>query len=126
MKFQRWGPLTICQGPSCGRISDWGSDPNLLGRWFWVKCRGSHGLQLIVVTVYRPVVNQGGLSTYQHHKTVLLDNDRDECPRKILLDDLQQAIVNWKGEGLQIIVAGDFNENIRKGTYLRTYFRSIW
>jgi hypothetical protein len=102
-KYQRGGTLTICQGPSCGRVIEWGSDPTLLGRWSWVKIRGCNGLQLLVVTLYRPVISQGALSTYQQHKNILLDKDIDECPRKVILDDLQQEIIKWKDEAMKTI-----------------------
>ena len=36
-----------------------------------------------------------------------------KCPRELFLEDLQQDILDWKAMGDSIVVAGDFNEDIR-------------
>jgi hypothetical protein len=78
----------------------------------------------VVVTIYRPVISQGALSTYQQHKNVLRYYNNDTCPRKQLIDDLAKALLNWKEEGHRIIVAGDFNEDV-KGSVISKYFSEL-
>jgi hypothetical protein len=113
--FQRGGTMTICSGPICARTVDAGCEKHVLGRWSWIKVRGCQGLTLIVATLYRPVTASGALSTYQQHKSVLMDNNIDECPRENILVELGKQIRIWLDEGHQIIITGDFNEDIRSG-----------
>jgi hypothetical protein len=68
---------------------------------------------LVIVTVYRPVYSQGALSTYQQHKAQLLEEGITKCPRQQLLDDLGQQINEWQSQGHQIIVSGDFNDDVQ-------------
>jgi hypothetical protein len=72
--YQRGGTLMVCNGSMCGRIMATGED-HLLGRWTWMKLRGTNELKVVIVTVYRPVFSEGALSTYQQHKNVLRDQD---------------------------------------------------
>jgi hypothetical protein len=123
-KFQRGGTLTICQGAICARTISSGTDSSTMGRWSWIQVRGRHGLALIVVTIYRPVFSDGPLSTYQQQRCILLDRGIDTCPRQQILDDLAIQIERWKAEGLQVIVAGDFNEDVR-GKSISNFFAQL-
>jgi hypothetical protein len=95
-----------------------------LGRWSWIKIRGRQGLALVIATVYRPVYSEGVLSTYQQHRGVLLDSGIDTCPRLQLLNDLAEQIKIWLQEGLQVIVAGDFNDDVR-GKTISKFFQDL-
>jgi hypothetical protein len=121
--YQRGGTLMVCNGSMCGRIMATGDD-QLLGRWTWMKLKGSNGLMVVIVTVYRPAVSEGALSTYQQHKNVLRDQDIDDCPRKKLLDDLSVEIKQWQEEGCQVITTGDFNEDVR-GKVIEKFFANL-
>jgi hypothetical protein len=123
-KFQRGGTLMVCQGHTCGRVISSGTDDNILGRWTWMKLRGCRGLSVVIATVYRPVFNKGALSTYQQHKNVLRDKDIDTCPRKQLLDDLAEEIKKGKNDGNQVIITGDFNEDVG-GANITKYFSDL-
>jgi endonuclease/exonuclease/phosphatase family metal-dependent hydrolase len=74
-----------------------------------------------VVTVYRPVYSMGATSTYQQQKRHLLNDDFHTCPRDRLLVDLSTQIKQSNIEGNKLIVMGDFNEDIRSSTILRTF-----
>jgi hypothetical protein len=123
-KFQRGGTLTVCQGPICARTIASGVDTSTLGRWSWIQVRGRHDLSIIVVTVYRPVYSEGPLSTYQQHRSVLLNSGIDTCPRKKLLEDLGTQAQKWLAEGHQLIIAGDFNEDVR-GSVISNFFHQL-
>jgi hypothetical protein len=122
--FTNGGTLMVGSGNICGRIIESGIEDSILQRWTWNKFRGANQSLLVVATVYRPVLSQGPLSTYQHHKSVLLDMDIDECPRSHLLTQLQVQILKWKQEGCQIIVAGDFNEDVSKDN-IKTFLEQM-
>jgi hypothetical protein len=100
---------------------DHGSDESILGRWSWMRLRGSNGRTLRFVNVYRPVVSNGATSAYQQQKSVFLDQGLDDCPRKKLLTDLQHNLKKWIEEGDQVIVAGDFNDDVRTGLVHTTF-----
>jgi hypothetical protein len=74
--------------------------------------------------IYRPVLSDGILSTYQQHRAVLLDSGIDICPRQKVLNDLSSQLKTWLAEGLQIVVAGDFNDAIR-GKTISKFFRDL-
>jgi hypothetical protein len=123
-QFQRGGTLTMCSGPLCARITNTGSDNNLAGRWSWMKFTGKNGLTLVVVTLYRPVYSKGATSTYQQQKSIILDQNIDVCPQEQLLQDLLKDMVTWIQAGHQIIITGDFNEDVR-GRNIKTYFHKL-
>jgi hypothetical protein len=53
------------------------------------------------------------MSAYQQHKSVLLETGTNECPRINILTKLGTQIQQWKDEGNQVMVVGDFNEDVR-------------
>ena len=122
--YQPGGTLTITTGKMCGRIQESGTEDHILQRWSWQKFRGARNHKLVIANVYRPVFSNGPLSTYQQHKAVLLDMNIDECPRKNILTQLSLQIQQWQQEGYQIIVAGDFNEDVTTGN-IRQYFEPL-
>jgi hypothetical protein len=72
--------------------------------------------------VYRPVHALGSLTTYQQHKSVLLEEGCSECPRLNILNELRKEIEKWLIAGYQVIVAGDFNDDIRGHTIKQFFF----
>jgi Reverse transcriptase (RNA-dependent DNA polymerase) len=109
---QSGGTLTVLNGNICGRIIESGKEKHMLQRWSWVKLRGQHNKSVVIVNTYRPVKSNGILSAYQQHKRGLLTLDIDECPRANLLQCLKTQILEWHKEGNQVILTGDFNEDI--------------
>jgi hypothetical protein len=122
-QFQRGGTIISSVGPVCSRIIEQGNDPRSLGRWSWIKLRGAKNMSLVVITVYRPVYATGALSTYQQQKTKLLQDDITECPRAVLLQDLGTQLKDLIKDNNQIIVCGDFNENVQ-GTKIKQFFQT--
>ncbi len=113
--------MIVCQGHACARVMDWGSDESILGRWSWIRLRGSNGRTLRVISVYRPVISTGATTAYLQHRSVLLEQGIDECPRKKLMTDLKESLEKWIKEGDQLIVGGDFNEDVRAGLVKSTF-----
>ena len=89
-----------------------GADPSM-GRWSWMLLRGKHDVKTIVITAYRPCKNNKGYNTvYSQQLRFLTAKQLDICPRKAWLDDLKAFIQNKIASGIQIILMGDFNENV--------------
>ena len=122
--YQPGGTMMIGIGNICGRIIESGRENHTLQRWTWNKLRGANQSLLVIVTLYRPVISLGPMSTYQQHKAVLLDMDIDECPRKNLLTTLREQIKGWQKEGCKIIVTGDFNEDVSKDN-IKEFFQQL-
>jgi hypothetical protein len=90
--------------------------------WSWVKLRGKPGLSLVIASLYRPVYSTGALSTYQQHKTLLLKDGTDECPRSNILKELGQQLQKSIEQENQVVVCGDFNDN-DQGNTIKSFFQ---
>jgi len=53
------------------------------------------------------------MSTYQQQVQYLMRTDRMDLPKKLFLQDILKAIMEWQAEGDSIILAADMNNNIR-------------
>ena len=95
-----------------------GYDPTGLGRWCWTRFRGKDCVVLRVVSVYLPVPPPGGnqpaktRSVYQQHLNYFNRKKMEREPRAAFIADLDAALTSWIATGDQIIVGGDFNEDI--------------
>ena len=106
-----------------------GVDPTGLGRWAWVKLRGTDHLRekdptedteslgpcdLVVVSAYRPSrpgSSSGGVNVQQRaYLSQLLDRDVD--PREQFTEDLLQAVGEWRTMGCEVIIGVDANEDV--------------
>jgi exonuclease III len=107
------GTMLFTVDDTVHRISQSGTDNSKLGRWSWIRLQGRQGVSVRIVTIYRPVYSTGVLSTYQQHRQQLLSQDIERCPRQVFLDDLETELQKWFDMGDQIILMGDFNEDVR-------------
>ncbi len=121
---QSGGTMTIVNGNMSARIIGIANDPRQMGRWCSILFRGKNGLKFRVITIYRPVHSLGSLSAYQQQRYTLLDSDIDVCPRTQILNDLRDFISKCKNDGEQLIVVGDFNEDVR-GRSLTSFFSDL-
>jgi len=71
--------------------------------------------------MYRPCKADGILTSYQQQLRTLGKLNRDSCPKQAILDDLAKQISEWQAAGDTVIVAADFNEDIRSDT-IRGFF----
>jgi hypothetical protein len=91
-----------------------GVDLSGLGRWCSTQYRGSDGLKLRVVVAYCPHDSGGDRSVYGQHRLHFntLGKAR-RVPRKAFWEDLKTAIKLWIEAGDQLVVMGDWNEDVR-------------
>ena len=54
----------------------------------------------------------GDLSAYRQQQRSLESLDDDTCPREAVLRDILILVDTWQQKGVQIILMGDFNEDI--------------
>ena len=94
----------------CNRVLASGKD--IQGRWTWILLRGKGTLSCIVLTLYRAVKSSGDLSAYRQQQRVSENLDNDTCPRETILLELETLIQDWRLKGFQIVIMGDFNEDV--------------
>jgi hypothetical protein len=101
----------------CGRYQNSGSDPHGLGRWSFIRLHGKDGKSINIVTAYRVcrlTIGKTDTSTAFHQEWHLLrlSGDPHPDPRRSFITDLTNEIELWKSEGVNVILGGDFNENL--------------
>jgi len=102
-------------------------DPSGLGRWTSIMIEGKHGMKTRIVSAYRPCKSRSGLETaYTQHLIYWDSMDRYEDPRNIFMQDLKQAILEWKEQGEQIILCGDFNTGDKNNVHTASEFWNPW
>lgn len=110
---QPGGVMNIALNSTTNTVIKSGSD-TIMGRWTWMTLRGKHDIKTTVITVYRPCKNNKGSNTvYSQQLRHLAAQQIDVCPRQLWLDDLKQLINSLQDKGHQIILMGDFNENVQ-------------
>lgn len=107
---QSGGSLMVCVNALCHRVLKSGGDT--LGRWMWMLLRGKGTLQCGIISLYRAVKSTGDSSAYRQQQRELESIDDDTCPREAILRDLLFLIDTWQNTGIQIIIMGDFNEDV--------------
>ena len=112
--YQPGGAAVITTGKMTHTWDSSGVDSKRLGRWACTRLQGSCGRYVRMISIYRPYKNTTNLnSAYMAQYRYSLKNKGGKCPRELFLEDLQQEINEWLELGDSIIVAGDFNEDIR-------------
>ena len=90
-----------------------GADETNLGRWCWARFRGKDQINLRVVSAYRPVDNKTGPnSVWNQHRKYFNEVNDPRNPRAAFLEDFDAALTSWIATGDQVLVSGDFNDDI--------------
>ena len=128
--YQRGGTGILVRDHQTGRVCGSGVDPLGLGRWTWVRFRGSHGNHLRVYSAYRPVPNQRDLgSVWMQQEAFFLTSTppRTLDPRQAFVEDLLEELSRAHHDGDQLLVAMDANEPElwRPGNLLHSAFSPL-
>jgi hypothetical protein len=112
--YQPGGTAIISIENTSHRIIKSGQDPSGLGRWTWTRYRGKHNVSLRVICAYRPCQpsSAGPNTAYNQQQRYFNRIEDSRCPREALLEDLGRSINQWRQDGDQIILTGDFNEDV--------------
>ena len=122
-KTQYGGTAQISRHAAALRQIEQGTDPEGLGRWCWQLYRGKNNSLLRVITAYRPNFKdtaQVQTVYIQQRKRFLELGQALREPRQAILDDLAQAIHEWKLNGEHIVLMMDANEDVRMG-HIKTF-----
>ena len=96
-------------------------DSTKLGRFCWTKV-GSSRKNMHVTTMYMPH-NKDNTDTKKHmvrdqHKTHYTSKGMvNKEPCCTLFEDVVEKCVSWEQEGCEIVLVGDFNEDIHRGKF---------
>ena len=115
-RTQPGGTITMVRGAVALNTQEVGADGSGLGRWSWVKIKGKQDSVTRIVTVYSPSGSGDGPSTVYSQQLSHLRED----PIKAFWRDLGKEIAEWQENGEQLIVMGDWNENIQ-GTMMKQW-----
>ena len=115
------GTAHFIQKDLCLRQISNGQDPTGLGRWIWTLLQGRQGIQIRIISGYRPVDDRSNrpFTVYSQHEyyfnnTITANGYRN--PRTAFFEDLDNSIKEWMAAGDQIILGIDANEDIHTGT----------
>ena len=118
MKRDQWGGTCITAiGRFASYVTDIGNDATGLGRWSWIYVGGG-GKSTRILTAYQPS-KPGNLTMGQtlcdQHIRYFESRGEVRHPRQMFQADLLLLMRSWKTAGDEIILMGDFNENIYEG-----------
>ena len=104
------GTGIITNGVATAHRIDYGEDSRKMGRWNWNTFKGKNEQRTTVISVYRPEKTQSIYASQlaKIRRTGFLEISAEE----VWLNDLRKLIREKTKEGNEIIVAGDFNDNL--------------
>ena len=100
-----------------------GKDPSGLGRWVWYLV-GSGDRKTIICVCYRPVkppksvrlsFDRGRKTVWCQHVRLFKKHGLTGSPRQRFVWDITSQLLEWKKSGYEVVLFGDFNENVYNG-----------
>ena len=119
IRRDQWGGTCIA---AVGRFSSFvkevGSDSSGLGRWSWVRVGGG-GKTTRMIIAYQPCGTRGrktmGETVWDQHTRYFEARGEIRDPKTMFKQDLVNLLRQSKASGDEILLMGDFNENVYTG-----------
>ena len=111
--YEQGGTAVITNTRSSAHTIAAGGDTRKMGRWNWITLRGKEDKMTTILSIYRP--REGQATSYRQLARLRQDvygDIREVQPHKLWITDLSGLIKEKKEEEHQVLVAGDFNDNI--------------
>ena len=112
--YKPGGTFMLTVGNSTGRIKS--QDQDKWGRWVSQTLQGSAGRQVTIVSAYQPVTDASKPGTVtvatQQHTLLVQQGDSILSPREAFCRDLRAFLLQRRETGDELILVGDFNEDI--------------
>ena len=123
-KREYGGTGIVTNGKATAHRIDYGEDKRKMGRWNWVTLKGKQEKRTTVISIYRPEVSQ---SIYARQLAKLRRTGSTELTaEQAWYDDLEELVQSKKGEGNEVIVAGDFNNDLNnKRSKINKYMNDL-
>ena len=113
---QQGGVAVITAGEMALRVKGSSQDDKRLGRWCSSVFRGKHGVTTRVVSVYVPCgtkqKKKGPETVFSQQQSALLRMKRTKGVMEAFWCDLWNSIDDWIADGEQLVVCGDWNDNV--------------
>jgi exonuclease III len=121
-QFEPGGTMIITHSRSTAHTCAHGEDTHQLGRWNYITIRGKREHYTTIISIYRPSKQQETFLrqtayTAKRRKTIQV-----ELPDSIWFSDLKQLMQEKMQMGHEILVAGDFNDNLNQDNSLTRTF----
>ena len=115
----QWGGTCITTvGCFSSSVAETGSDSSGLGRWTWVRVAGDRKTTRMIVA-YQPCDSRGrktmGESVWDQHTCYFEAHGEIRDLRAMFKQDLVILLRQWKTASDEILLMGDFNENVYTG-----------
>jgi exonuclease III len=122
-RFEPGGTMIITHSKSTAHTCFSGEDTQQLGRWNYITIRGKQEQYTTIISVYRPSKYQEtylrqAAYTAKRRKTLQLD----ESPDTLWYSDLKNLIEEKKNMGHEVIVGGDFNDDLNNNNSTTSKF----
>jgi hypothetical protein len=122
--YQAGGVSQWAINSAAHRVTTTGKDPSGLGRWTWQMMQGKAGINIRVITAYRPVLNRSGFgSVWSQQYGYFRSIQRLGDPRDLFTEDLCKEIQGWMEQGDQIALLIDANDDVRDGRFAQQLHR---
>jgi hypothetical protein len=115
--YKPGGTMTVSSGQLASRHLETGCDPSGMGRFSYQTFIGANGTKLIFITAYRVCfqsIETAGETTSFFHQwhSLLQDGHEIPNPRKQVLLDLKDFILTKIGQGYDVCISMDANEEL--------------
>jgi hypothetical protein len=122
-KYQPGGTAIICRSEIAMRTINTGQDHRRLGRWTWTLVRGKNDRRTRIISVYVPCLAQkfGCRKVYCQQQKALLKSGLKSSVLETFWEDLWEKVDNWREQGDQIIIGGDWNTDVRDEKILEQF-----
>jgi hypothetical protein len=115
------GTFQLTFGEMAAWVVDTGVDERQLGRYVWMKFQGQNGHVAHIISIYvvpcQTARSGGALTVMNQHRRFFEEHGTMECPRKILLDDIESCLQEWRQAGERLVVFINANENTTYGPF---------
>lgn len=119
-KSQRGGVVVTALGRLCDAVSSsdgMGRDPTGLGRYTWIQI-GNGSIRTFIVAAYiphKPPRSAAGETNWEQQQCYFHAIGDFRNPDDILLSDLLEQFRLWRGEGHEVILSLDANQDVYDG-----------
>ena len=119
IRRDQWGgTCLVAAGRLSSFVTEVGADTSGLGRWSWVYAGGGGKFTRLIVA-YQPCDPRSrrvrGDSVWAQHARYFEARGEVRNPRVMFHADLISLLRRWKAAGDEILLMGDFNENVYTG-----------
>jgi hypothetical protein len=125
--YELGGTGIVTSGKGTTHTINSGEDKHNMGRWTWISLQGKQNRIATIISIYRPGKNQVMLDRQQAH---ISKNRPSEAisigPQELWDKDLANLITSFIEKRHEIIVAGDWNNDINDETQtIRTMMSNL-